>query len=347
MRLCSITPTSNREALIGDALRSVVDWVDVCLLLDLGITDRTLEVAKEVAGDKLKAVKVPGELMINFCDVRNFGLDEAAKEADWGVLLDTDERLYINGTDVRGELGKIGDGIVLVQSQDKHYPKERFVSLPAIDRYVGKVHETIVPLHAKQSPLPGVVFLEIQKTPEELKAKLEYILPLLEEETRKDPQCPRWWYYLGDTLEGLGRRDDAIAAFDRCSVLRGWDEESAWACFRMAILLENSGRRQDAIDICCAGLARHPGIAELAWLAGEVSLRLGWNDKAVYWARMAVANGTNHGEGHFIKPRIGFRYDFAAKEGPFDVMARAYETLGMAEEAASAKKIYEALRGDK
>ena len=58
MKLFSVTLTSNREDVIGDAIRSVVDWVDGCIIVDLGITDNTLEVVRSVAGEKMKAKKL-------------------------------------------------------------------------------------------------------------------------------------------------------------------------------------------------------------------------------------------------------------------------------------------------
>jgi hypothetical protein len=45
MKIASTTLTGNSAGLIADALRSVVDWVDYCLVIDTGVTDGTLEVA--------------------------------------------------------------------------------------------------------------------------------------------------------------------------------------------------------------------------------------------------------------------------------------------------------------
>ncbi len=51
--LVSVTLADNTRAIIGDALRSVVDWVDRVLVVDTGVTDGTLDVARAIAGDKL------------------------------------------------------------------------------------------------------------------------------------------------------------------------------------------------------------------------------------------------------------------------------------------------------
>ena len=351
MLLASVTAADareNRADLIGDALRSAVAWSDLMLIVDTGINEQMVETAREIAGDKLHIVKWEGPKDCgNFFEIRNFGLDEAYRlGVDWACILDTDERMHTNGVDVKTELERIGSGTVLVPIDSRKYLKERFFKIPAKDRYIGGVHECVVPKDAKQIPLNSICFSEIPKTPEQQESKLNHMVDMLSKETDKDPDNPRWWYYLGDSLAGLGRDSEALKAFDHCAAMRGWDEESAWACFRMALLLEKMGRRRDAIDICAAGLTRHAGISELAWFAGEMSLGLGQADKAIYWARIAVANGTNYGESHFIRPRIGFQYPFGAKDGPYDLMARAYAELGMESEEAKCLAICATLRGN-
>src|SRR5262245_19354036 len=98
MRIASTTFTSNRQDIIGDALRSVVDWCDLCIVIDLGITDSTLAIAHEICGDKLHIER--GKWDDDTAKWRNLMLFEAFRfGADWSVTLDTDERLQANGTD--------------------------------------------------------------------------------------------------------------------------------------------------------------------------------------------------------------------------------------------------------
>src|SRR4051812_41186822 len=51
-QLVSVTLTGNAEGLIGDALRSVIDWVDACVVVNTGVTDATLDIARDLARDK-------------------------------------------------------------------------------------------------------------------------------------------------------------------------------------------------------------------------------------------------------------------------------------------------------
>ena len=348
MKIASVTVTSNRESIIADALMSVRNWTDICLIVDLGITDNTLDIARDTVGDKLKVVRWAGVVDNgNFSDIRNFGLDAAAMMgADWACVLDSDERMEVGNVDVHDVLGKVDQSLGLVPNHVRSYRKERFFRLPSVDRFTGKVHECVIPRPGETFDFDDITFTELPKTQEQLESKLLYLVDILTKETQDDPANPRWFYYLGDALNGLGRKEEALKAFDKCASMRGWDEESAWSCFRMACILEELGLRQAAIEICASGLTRHAGVSELAWLAGELSLRMGKADQAIYWSRIAIANGLNGGESHFIKPRIGFRYPFGAKEGPYEVMQRAYDALGMTDNASKCEKIYTDLRGE-
>ena len=77
MRLVATTLSANNESIIEDALRSVVDWVDVCLVIDTGITDRSLELAKSLAKDKFVERRL--EWTGDFSKARNFCLDVATE----------------------------------------------------------------------------------------------------------------------------------------------------------------------------------------------------------------------------------------------------------------------------
>jgi hypothetical protein len=326
VRLVSTTLTGDSAGIIGDALRSVVGWVDRCLVVDTGVTDATLDVAREVAGDKLVVRRFAW--VNDFSAARNFALD-AAHEAggDWSVTVDTDERIESAGVDVPALLERTKAGCLMVTHADGTYAKERFFRLPAQARFRGPTHESFPAYDVGCETLPEVRFAELRKTPEQYRAKFERDAALLADHTRAHPDDPRWHYYLGDALQALDRHEDAVAAFDACTALRGWDEESAWAQYRAAECHCALGRWDAAVDACALGLARHAGIAELAWLAGFASYRAGRHAQAVCWSRSAIALGCFRGCGQDVK-RIGFRNPGALWEGPYDVLRFALAALG-------------------
>lgn len=324
--IVSMTMTGNSEAIVGDALRSVVDWVDRVLVVDTGVSDDTLRIAREIAGEKLVLREFPWR--DDFAAARNDALQAAAElGADWAVMLDTDERIELGGVDVRAALAETDATVLHVKHRGGTYGKERFFRLPARGAYVGPTHEAFIIAGGGSGTLDGMLFDELGKTTEQYRQKAERDIAILSRHTAEHPDDPRWRYYLGDSLAGLGRHQEAIAAFRVCANLNGWDEESAWAMYRAAECLLKLDRPVEAIEACAAGMAKHAGMAELPWLAGYAAWHAGRPAQAVYWARQSIALGHYAGIGASA-PRIGFRHPPALWEGPYDVLRFALRALG-------------------
>lgn len=326
MKLVSTTLTGNSESIINETLRSVVDWVDQCLVIDTGISDRTLTVAREVAGDKLV---VQNYAWTNdFSAARNFALDAAQQlGADWALTLDTDERIQLNGEDLRATLQTTSAQVLLMHDDGRLYSKERLFKLPCGGRFVGPTHEAFLAADARKELLERATFFELPKDESGSVSKYERDVAILRPYVAAHPQDPRWHYYLGDSLKNLKRYREAIASYQACTALKGWDEESAWACFRAAQCYEELGEWEPIIEVVSQGLVRHAGIAELAWYAGYAHLKLGRAEQAIYWARLAITWGLFAGHGARV-PRIGFRFLPALFEGPFDVLRFALKARG-------------------
>ncbi len=338
MRIVATTLFGNNEAIVADALRSVVDWVDVCLVIDTGASDGTLARAREIAGTKL--VERTLAWTDDFAAARNFALDAATElGGDWAVTLDTDERLVIGEADVRAELARATEGVLYVANETHAYVKERFFKLPTQVRWRGPTHEAFEAYRVGFRTLARVTFRELSKPPEAYRRKFERDVATLARHSAEHPDDPRWLFYLGESHRNLGHNEEAVEAYDRCAALRGWDEESAIACYRAAECLAALGRPQDALDRCVAGLARHAGVAELAWLAGYLCYQLGRDAQAVYWAQLAICHGRFRGDGDAI-PRIGFRDPPALWEGPYDVLRWAEQRRGNAAAARDAERLW-------
>jgi tetratricopeptide (TPR) repeat protein len=340
--ICSTTLVGSSRDIVADAIESVAAWVDHCLLVDTGADDGSIDVAVAAAGDK--AVVREFTWCNDFSAARNFALDEAtALGAAWSVTIDADERLLVGDLDIRGALGATTANCMLVVDAARTYAKERFFRIPTPARFVGPTHESFPSHEVGAEVLDGVRFAELSKDADAVVAKRERDVRILEAHTAAHPDAPRWWYYLGDALQGLGRLDDAIAAYDRCQALRGWPEEAAWACYRAAECEEGRGDNEAAVRWCALGLTHHPSIAELPWLAGVCSFRLGRLDDAIAWARQAEALGMFSGTGASMG-RIGFRYPPALYEGPYDVLRFALAAIGDEAGAAQAEVAYESAR---
>ena len=335
--IVSTTLTGNCRKIIGDALRSVVDWVDWCLVIDTGITDDTLAIAREIAGDKLVVRQFPWRG--DFAAARNFAL-AAAHEigADWAVTLDTDERLLLKG-DPRPALAASEAPVLRVMHVEGTYGKERFFRLPAAGSYVGPTHEAFVQPSATVELLDGVWFDELGKSKASYRRKAERDIAILSAYAAAHPDEPRWFYYLGDAYAGLDRHEEAIAAFRQCAGLKGWDEEGAWAMYRAAESLLRLGRPIEAVKACAAGMARHAGMAELPWLAAYASWQAGRPEQAVHWARLSATLGQFIGTANGAS-RTSFQHPPALWEGPFDVLRFALRATGDDEGADEANRLY-------
>ena len=277
----------------------------------------------------------------DFSAARNFALHEAAAlGAGWAVTVDADERLLVGDTDVRAALAATSANCLLVMDDAGTYAKERFFRLPATAAFTGPTHESFPSHEVGTEVLAGVRFAELPKDAEAVLAKRERDIRVLTAHTAAHPDEPRWWYYLGDALQGVGRTDDAIAAYDRCQSLRGWPEEAAWACYRAGECEEGRGGNEAAIRWCALGLTHHAGIAELPWLAGVCSYRLGRMTDAIAWARHAEALGLVNGSGASAG-RIGFRHPPALYEGPYDILRFALPAVGDAAGAEEAARMHD------
>jgi tetratricopeptide (TPR) repeat protein len=345
VRIVSTTISGNSRDHIGDALRSVVDWVDACVLIDTGITDDTIEVARQIAGDKLQVRSFPWN--DSFSDARNFALIAATQTgADWSVTLDTDERLSVEPEVLRTFLEETEAGLIHLRYQDGSYGKERFFRLPARGGFSGPTHEAfmgdVLVLDA-----PSGHFREEPKTEEDYQRKFDRDISILSRHVVDHPDDPRWRYYLADSLQNAGRLQEAVEQFQACWDLNGWDEESAWSMYRAAECQIALGDLDAAIQSCANGLVRHPGVAELPWLASWACFRKGEMRRAIAWARMSCALGSVEGIGDSFH-RLGFTNPRGRFEGPYDVLRFALRELGEDDAADAAEYLFDealAMRG--
>ncbi len=138
--IASMTITGSNREIVGDALRSVVDWVDWCVLIDTGIQDDTIEIARQIAGDKLIVREFAW--CDDFSAARNFALAAAADTgASWAVFVDSDERLVLNGVDIHAVLASSPELTLLVPHDSGEYTKDRFFRLPVVGGFRGPTHE--------------------------------------------------------------------------------------------------------------------------------------------------------------------------------------------------------------
>jgi hypothetical protein len=347
--VATILVGENSEGLL-EAIASARGFVDGFIVIN---THPSTPLIVQTDEDCLTVI--PFEWSGSFSEARNFALQAASDRRlasellcepigfDYAMTLDTDERMVFTD-DWRNS--SLKHAVELVMHESGTYSKERFFKLPSAGAWSGPVHESFLPAVAGRRPLPGVSFKELPKDAAALVQKFTRDVFALEAHTQAHPTDPRWWYYLGATYADLGRDRSAVAAFDRCVALRGWNEEGAWACYRAAECMCKMGRFLEAIDWCAKGLTRNPNTAELAWLAGYAAWQMKDAHACIAWARMSMALGAYCGGPMYGDPdderptRIGFRNVSALYEGPFDLLRFALRAIGQTNGAELAEASY-------
>ncbi len=308
------------DAGIGYALASVAPFVDAHIIICTRPDGKHPEIP---AGCTDKPINWHQRPWDNDCgSARNAALEFAADcNADWAITLDNDERIETHGEDVRAELQRIADaggcGVLSIE-EDETYAKPRAIRLNSGVHWSGRTHETI---HVQQPSdlhtFSKLRFSEETKTSEDNAVKFALTCELLRLDLADSPKDTRAWYYLGASLHGTGDIEGAIKAYKQCALLDGWYEESAWACYRAAILLAHLDRPAEALECIAAGMRRDAGMAELPALAAVVSLHLGRTEQARCYAEIARLHGP--GSLAFAR-RLGFRDGATAKRCTDEVL---------------------------
>lgn len=321
MRLCSWTLAGPGTAtIIGDALRSVAPLVDACLVVWTGEEPSPLGAMPDVA-DGRQVHRRYWAWRDDFGAARNAGLEFAAGSGEWSVMVDTDETVICpDPAALRSWLDALPATVqvALAHSDDASHTRERFFRHPCRHTFKGRTHEAFTAPQNEQAIIPRelIVWHELPKTPEQLHAKFERDVAMLREDIAADARDGRAWFYLGQTLQALGRHEEAIEALREFHKLDTW-EGGAWGAYRAGECYLALGEPDRALDCALAGLARDAGIAELCWLASIASLQVGRLEQARCWAELAKVHRMGS---EAERRRVGFRLPRGITTGPDEVL---------------------------
>jgi tetratricopeptide (TPR) repeat protein len=331
---------------LGKALASVAPIVDECCVIWTGESQEIPSYLKNAAlgSTSGKAVFFTWLWRDHFGEARQEALDIATKRgADWCLWIDSDEWFDPGGEDIRAVLERTDSAAVNMFDGTRMYVKPKAIRIPCQTRWIGPTHEYI---GVAGPTFERACFYERAKTPDEILRKRHRDIKILEAETKRVPKQCRWWYYLGEAYEGIGDYDKALEAYYRRFDMEGWDEEDAWTCYKIAcIRLFNKPNAysalpfDDVIDICMSGIARHPGIAELFWIAGIAAYKAGRHAHAVYFAELARTHGkSSKSPWNALAHRVNFREHKGLTYGPADIEQYALLALGDIKGAEAAKR---------
>ncbi|MCB9551288.1 MAG: glycosyltransferase [Myxococcales bacterium] len=215
----------DEEAFLADALASVASVSDQLVVVDTGSVDRTVEIAR-AAGATVGFFAWTGD----FSAARNASLDLAT--TDWILVLDADERLTARSRStlraVIEEFHGDPDPRVVCVRVNNYTRDGRFIGdgfsgrlFPnrADLRFEGRVHEQVGGGRADVATdyRLDIEFDHFGADPEVMreKAKDARNLALLEARLAEAPDDLLTWFYLASQHWVGGRRDAALAAFER------------------------------------------------------------------------------------------------------------------------------------
>ena len=300
MKLVGTLLTSQtREKVIGDCLKSLIDWVDEFVIIEMDgdmvhnvpfEKDRTFEIAKEICGDKLTIRHWTefGDKIYEFggAHFRDRAMMAAADAgADWCVHLDTDERMRGYCGDIKLILEQMPADIEVVQiwHQGRTYVKPMFFRMPVRGKWEHLVHETFSPVGGT-ARIEGLVFQELGKTPEQIKARSEFDIKYLKLELEKAPQNFRWNFYLSSALDAVGKQDEAIALLKTCETMEELSPtQKACMCYTAGHYLVMQEKPLESLEMCVRAMFHSPLMAEAAWLAAVICYGYQRWDDAKIW----------------------------------------------------------------
>ncbi len=241
MRICSVTLCGNSENDVGDAIKSIVDYVDLVCFINTGSTDNSSQIAREIAGDKF--VEKHYQWINDFADARNSFFKFAQEcECDYFIIVDSDERIVFDEKfsiyDLKSLLSveKLDGYSFRYQSRGGNfsYLKEKILKVDISEqyRYSQKTHECFPMYALKTKVFKNGHFWELGKSKEKLIKKFERDIDILTQELIEKPNDERSTFYMARSHHDLwGQNGDeyhanqAIEWYKKRTKLNGYYDE--------------------------------------------------------------------------------------------------------------------------
>lgn len=297
--VCLSMIVKNEAHVIERCLRSVRPFIDHWVVVDTGSTDDTKKrVEAAMAG-------MPGTLVsrpwVDFAHNRNEALELARPKADYVFVIDADDELVLPKGYERPPLSHDAYHL-LIQYGTMSYWRAQLFKSEAPWRWMGVVHEyTECARPANQSRLEGPTIV-IHKEGARSQDTERYLKDarLLETALEKNPNDARSAFYLGQSYRDAGKPQEALAAYERRATMGGWDEETFYALYQCAVLMERLDKpRHDVWAAYLRAFQYRPSRAEpLCELARYC--RLGKEYALTYLMGKQAAEITRSGDALFV-----------------------------------------------
>ena len=278
-QLCVSMIVRNEAPVIERCLTSIRHLISAWAIVDTGSTDGTQDRIRKLMRD------LPGELIErpwqDFASNRNQALELARRYGEYALIHDADEIIEVD-PDVQRPDRLDAAGYYLRQQIAGHemeYSAARILRLDQSWRYHGVVHE--YPALDPQPHLPLLPGIRVISYPDGARSRRpqrdKYLddAEVLRTALRKDADNARYVFYLAQSLRDAGETAQALETYRKRVAMPGWVEETWYALFQIARLLEQlQAPDAEIIDAYLAAFDVRPTRAEpLCELARMLRLR--------------------------------------------------------------------------
>lgn len=299
--LCMIV--RNEEEVLGRCLSCVQGIADEIIIVDTGSKDRTREIAASYG-----AKVFDFEWIDDFAAARNASFDKA--EMDYILWLDADDvideenrRLLI---DLKQTLPPLVDLVMMryhiaFDENDKPtytFYRERLVKRDKGYRWIGRVHEAIVPSgHVIQSE---IAIRHRKLRTRDPKRNLRIYEKMLRD---GETLAPRHRYYFARELLSNERYEEGLKLMAECvEDPDSWTENRIGACRDMASCYLKRGDTENALKALCLSFTLGEPRAEVCCDLGQIYLSKEQYPAAIFWYRAAPECTPSEDGGGFALP---------------------------------------------
>ncbi len=244
-RLCLNMIVKDEEAIIERALQAAAPHISCYVICDTGSTDGTVEIIRRV----FDVHGIPGEIVSttfeNFEQARNEALDAArasSLEFDYVLFCDADMELQVRDGGFDVELTEPVYSLTQLNlGSELGYQNARLLRRDVPGRYVGVTHEY---LDAGTLPHPhfeGAYYVD-HASGSSRTDKFQRDIDLLTAALASDRNNVRYVFYLAQSYRDNGDLTKALRTYQRRVELGGWEEETWYAKFQIALLTERLER---------------------------------------------------------------------------------------------------------
>jgi glycosyltransferase involved in cell wall biosynthesis len=262
MKISAALIVKNEERTLGRCLASIRDHVDEIVVVDTGSTDATERVARQNTDRVFHTA-----WRRDFSHARQQAFDRAT--GDWVFWIDADdvvlnahrirETIEAAPRDVKAFYWKYVVGRDEFGNSTCEFWRERCVRHEGLFRWVGRVHEVLVPrVPCATARVDDVVVLHLREPKPDRPVTRN--LDILHEEylrSRRRP-APRLLLCLANEYADTGQVDAAIEFFNQYVRSSTWNDEKYFAQLKLARLYRQQQRHAEAIDMALQALKNIP-----------------------------------------------------------------------------------------